>query len=92
MKRNPKDFTLIIKMPYSTPYLYMRKGSGPQTYIAKLNEIDIIAKKLNVSEKEAFEIVLNLVKKRLEKTKKDTVREILEIILFDPYAYFGYEG
>jgi len=83
---------LIIKVPYLIPYLYMSVGSGPQTYVAKLSQIGIIAEKLNISKDETLEILLDLVKKRLEKTQKEGVRETLRSILFDPYAYFEYEG
>jgi len=84
-----KGIRLIIKIPYSTPYLYVRYRSGPQIYIAKLNEIDVIAKRFDLSRQETFDLLLELVKRRLEKTQVSAVRETLESILFDPSSYFS---
>lgn len=83
MKRKSKDITLIIKIPYTIPYLYMRKGSGPQRYVAKLNETDIIANKLQLSKSETLDLLIDLIRQRLKRTRKDSVKKVLETILFD---------
>ena len=87
MKRSKRR--LIIKSSYSEdPYLYERIGSGPQRFVAKLSDLDTIAKKLGLTRKEAFNVVLDLVRKRAERTTKLDVREKMELILFDPYLFF----
>jgi len=79
---------LLIKVPYDIPYVYKRRGSGPQTYIAKLSELDVIAERLHLSKEEALELLLNLIKKRLKKTRVNAVQQTLEAILSDPASYF----
>lgn len=84
-----KNRRLIIKSSFSEDsYLYERFGSGPQRFIAKLNDLNTIAKKLEVTREEAFNLVLDLVRKRAERTTKLDVKEKMELILFDPCLYF----
>ena len=79
---------LIIKLSYSEPYLYERYGSGPQRFVAKLCDLDTIAIKLGLTREEARDIVLNLVRKRAERTAKPDIKERMELILFDPFLFF----
>ena len=83
-----KNRRLLIKLSYSEPYLYERVGSGPQRFVAKLSDLDTIAKKLGLTREETLNIVLDLVRKRAERTTKLDVREKMELILFEPYLFF----
>lgn len=85
-----KTRKLMIKFSYSEDsYLYERTEDGSQRFLAKLNDLITISNKLNITQKEAFELILDLVKKRKERTSKPLMREKMELILFDPYLYFG---
>ena len=83
-----KNRRFIIKLSYSEPYLYERVGSGPQRFVAKLSDLDTIAKKLGKTREETLNIVLDLVRKRAERTTKSDVKEKMELILFEPYLFF----
>ena len=88
-----KKRCLLIKDSFSNDaYLYERFGSGPQKFIAKLNDLETIAKKIDLTKAQAFELLLELIRKRAEKTKKPDIKERMELILFDPYLYFGIDG
>jgi len=84
----------IIKFSYAEDsYLYERTGSGPQHFVAKLSDLNTIAIKLGITRKEAYNLVMDLVKKRFERTTKPDMKEKMELILFDPFLYFnGMEG
>ena len=83
-----KNRRLIIKLSYSEPYLYERVGSEPQRFVAKLSDLDTISKKFGKTREETLNILLDLVKRRAERTTKVDVKEKMELILFEPHLFF----
>lgn len=82
---------LIVVVSRGKAYLYRSEGPRKQrnhAYIGRLNDIESISQKLSITKEEAINRILELAKKRLEKTKKAPTRELMELILFDPACYF----
>ena len=81
---------LIIVVTYSdNAYLYKLEGSTKHVFLARLNDLDAISKKLDISKNEAFDLLLKLVRERRERTIKHSVRELMDLILSNPELYFG---
>ena len=54
-------------------YLFIRQNSK-QVYVAKLDEVDIISQKLGIPKDETLQLLLKLVKERMEKQQKMTLK------------------
>ncbi len=80
---------LVIKVTYDDAAYLFTKNGNKQTYVAKLNQLDVISSKLGITKEEAFKILLELVRERLKNTNKEHIRTLMEDILFDPNYYFG---
>lgn len=80
----------IIKIPFEDfkIYLYAREKSGPQKFVAKLQDLDKIAMEMGLSREEALKIILKLLEERKKRTSKIVIKDIIELILFDPSTLF----
>jgi hypothetical protein len=68
--------TLVIKCTYLIPYLYRREGNR-QYYLARLDEVDKIAKVLNLPKERAIDVLIPLIESRVSNTRKVHVRRVL---------------
>ena len=76
-------------MPYEDDKIYFFiRIDGKDKYVAKLNELDKISKFLKLDEEATVKFLLDLIQKRINHSKRSNIRETLNLILFDPYAYF----
>lgn len=82
---------LMIVVPYSDrAYLFKREAkTNKHLYIARLDELDVISRELQLPKNEALKLMLELVTERLQRTRKRNVKELMELILFDPSLYFN---
>jgi len=69
-------------------YLYARHKSGPQKFIAKLQDLDKIAMEMGLSREDALKKILKLLEERKKRTSKIIIKDIIELILFDPSTLF----
>jgi hypothetical protein len=81
----------IIKVLYGSKAYLFTKKEGKQVYIARLDDLNTISEEMGKPKEEVLEIVLDLVRSRRANTKRNEVRELMDVILFDPYLYFGLE-
>lgn len=83
----------ILVVSHGKGYLYRREGKkcegNKHVYIGRLNDLKPVCEELGISREEAINFILELIKQRLKRTKKEPSKQLMEIILFDPELYFS---
>lgn len=89
MERQKKSKLMIIVTYSDKAYLFRREGRTKHVYLAKLSDVDLISQKLGIPKNETLDLLLQLVKERRKRTTKRDIKDLMELILFDPELYFG---